>query len=64
MFYEEKLINGFLHFRNAPRGDWIPKSLKSVTDELISLRRENQSLKEALDAEAKDQAMEGCAGCL
>jgi len=29
MFYEEKTINGVLHFRTAPDGEWTVKPQKS-----------------------------------
>lgn len=34
MFYEEKIIDGVLHWRGIPGGDWIKKL--PVTEELAS----------------------------
>jgi hypothetical protein len=38
MYYEEKVINGILHYRTHPKGKFQPKSLESLTMEILRLR--------------------------
>ena len=36
MFYEEKVIDGILHYKTSPRGSWIPFSATSMTNKYIT----------------------------
>jgi hypothetical protein len=38
MFYEEKVINGALHWRPDEEGEWIPFSTQELTNKLIRCR--------------------------
>lgn len=31
MFYEEKLIDGIMHYRTDPDGEWIPYTLTELS---------------------------------
>lgn len=39
MYYEEKVINGVLHYCSTPGGDWIAKTAQELTMMLIEARR-------------------------
>ena len=39
MYFEEKVINGVLHARNTPDGEWIPLSPELLTTLLEAERR-------------------------
>jgi hypothetical protein len=43
MYYEEKVINGILHCRTNPTGEFKPKSLESLTIEILRLREKTLS---------------------
>ena len=49
MYYEELIINGVLHWRSTPNGDWIPKSLEQLTAERACLKEINRELLNLLD---------------
>jgi hypothetical protein len=38
MYYEEKIINGILQCRTHPKEEFKPKSLESLTNEILRLR--------------------------
>jgi hypothetical protein len=48
MYYDEKLINGVLHYRIDPKGDWLPVSPEEITRRLINSTAESFRLIEAL----------------
>lgn len=35
MYYEEEVIDNILHWRGTPDGEWIPKTLEELTNELL-----------------------------
>lgn len=37
MFYEEKVIDGVLHYRTSPDGDWRAKTAEQLTEMLETL---------------------------
>lgn len=39
MYYEEKLIDGVLHWRCTPDGEWRPMSPEKLTELVIGLRK-------------------------
>lgn len=43
MYYAEKIINGVLHFKNTPNGEWIEVSKEKLTYELKKPRLEKYS---------------------
>lgn len=45
MYYEERIINGILHYRGNPFDKWTPKTLEQLTEALERLRSENGVLK-------------------
>ena len=38
MYYEEKVINGVLHWRGTPEGQWIAKTAEQLTEMLLEAR--------------------------
>ena len=38
MFYEEKIIDGVLSFRNSPDGDWIPFTPEKLTAKFSEIK--------------------------
>ena len=38
MFYEEKMIDGVLHWRGTPTGDWQPVSPRELAEKIDILR--------------------------
>lgn len=43
MFYEEQIIDGVLHYRSTPTGEWVPMSAERLTALLIEARRHGAS---------------------
>ena len=39
MYEEESIIDGVLHWRGSPNGEWEPRTLKQLTDRTQSLER-------------------------
>ena len=39
MYYEERVIDGWLHWRSAPDGEWIRKTAVQLTEMLVASRR-------------------------
>jgi hypothetical protein len=35
MYYEEKLINGLLHWRGTPDGEWVPVSAERLSSRVV-----------------------------
>ena len=46
MFYQEKIINGILHFRNSPKGKWIEMTKEQLTK---IITRQNKRIVESDD---------------
>lgn len=44
MYYEEKIINGVLCFRNTPKGEWIKFSDIELTNEILRLKEKLKEL--------------------
>lgn len=44
MYYEEKIINGVLCFRNIPKGEWIKFSDIELTNEILRLKEKLKEL--------------------
>lgn len=40
MYYEEKLIDGVLHWRGTPDGEWQPMSKERLTALVLELRQQ------------------------
>lgn len=38
MWYEEKVINGVLHYRGTPSGEWTPMTKEMLTGVILQLR--------------------------
>lgn len=59
MFYEEKLIDGVLHFRGTPDGEWQPMTLAMYERKRIGYQQRIEQLEAALREailEHEDQA--------
>lgn len=58
MFYQEKIINGVLHFRNTPDGKWIEMSKEQLT-KIISKQNDrivpNDDINELINAEKQNR---------
>lgn len=39
MYYEESVINGVLHFRGTPDGEWIECGKESLTEKYMAAKR-------------------------
>lgn len=50
MYRDEKVIDGVLHWRGTPRGEWRPYSAARLTE--ILLRERAASIKLQLDTES------------
>ena len=48
MYYEEKIINGVLMYRNTPKGDWQQCSIEKMSTRLVALQNEVIDLKASL----------------
>lgn len=46
MYYEEKVIDGVMHWRSNPRAQFEPMTLEMLTKKLLIQREENKMLKE------------------
>lgn len=40
MYYDETVINGVLHIRTTPEGEWRPMTLRSLTSRLVKAEGE------------------------
>jgi hypothetical protein len=45
MFYEEEIIDGILHWRSVPKGDWIEFTKEGLTYELEKERKRDKRKK-------------------
>ena len=41
MFYQEKMIDGIMHFRTDPNGEWRPYTLESLSSRYNTLKKEH-----------------------
>jgi len=48
MYYAEKMINGILHYKNTPNGEWKPKSIESLSDRVVKAEKKVQELERQL----------------
>lgn len=53
MYYEEKLINGALHYRTAPNDEWVPVSTAELSQRCVQAETK---LREAETARDKHEA--------
>ena len=49
MYYAEKIIDGELHFKTTPNGEWQPFSTKTLTVMIVSMRKELVHAEERID---------------
>ena len=56
MYYEEKVINGVLCWRNTPQGRWERFSIEALTSALISERSQRETGSNELREELKHVA--------
>lgn len=50
MYYEEKIINGILHWRGTPDGEFIAYSAEAITNKLIESRAETRAMINGINA--------------
>lgn len=43
MYYQEKIINGILHCRHTPNGEWVELTKEAMTEKIIKLREKLES---------------------
>ena len=53
MYYEEKLINGVLMFKNNPDGEWKQCSIIQMGERILTLELAIQRLQNAVDSSAR-----------
>lgn len=41
MFYEEKMIDGVLHWRNIPGGQWVDYTAAQLSQRYVDLQKEH-----------------------
>lgn len=39
MYYAEKVIDGVLHYKTTPRGQWIPYTQEELSQMVIELKK-------------------------
>lgn len=44
MYYEEKIVNGVLHWRGSPNGEWTAMSAERLTALVLELRNQKQPI--------------------
>lgn len=50
MYYQEKVINGVMHYRGHPNDEWKPMTVQQLTDRLVlSKLNLNNALRELRD---------------
>jgi hypothetical protein len=49
MYYEEKLVNGVLCWRNTPNGEWNAFDVREMTRKYLVLKDEHDNIKWQLD---------------
>lgn len=40
MYYQEKMINGVLHYRNTPHGEWVKLSPEVLSKRVLRAEKE------------------------
>jgi len=48
MYYAEKMIDGILHYKTTPDGDWNPMSIQELSRRVVKAERECQEMGERL----------------
>jgi hypothetical protein len=48
MYHEEKIINGILHWRNTPNGEWIAYTAEQLSARCTELQAKSDKFKSAL----------------
>lgn len=56
MFYEEKMIDGVLHWRGTPTGDWQPVSPRELAEKIDILRTRLAESEARAEVGARDAA--------
>lgn len=41
MFHEEKIIDGLLHYRTMPDGEWTPYTAEQLTEKIEKMKAEH-----------------------
>lgn len=49
MYYEEKMIDGILNFKNSPKEDFKPFSLEALSQRIIDLKNELENVNVELE---------------
>lgn len=57
MFYEEKVLNGVLHYRNIPGGAWIEVSKEVLTEKYLREKDNNGGYAQLADVLAEFEPM-------
>ena len=53
MYYEERIIDGVLHYRYSPKDEFTPMSPKGLTKRISKLTAENRTLRDSLEEAVK-----------
>jgi len=54
MYYEEKIFNGILMWRNAPDGDWRQVSIEGMSQRIVQQKAEIDRLENELKQAQQD----------
>jgi len=54
MYYEEKIINGILHNRSSPQGEWVKCTLQRASAYIMELHEMIADLQQRLKEVTKD----------
>jgi hypothetical protein len=49
VFYEETVLNGILHWRGTPTGEWLPMNAEILTSMLLESREHSKNLNKVID---------------
>jgi hypothetical protein len=49
VFYEETVLNGILHWRGTPTGEWLPMNAETLTSMLLESREHFKNLNKVID---------------
>lgn len=50
MYHDEKLTNGILHWRGTPTGEWMPFTLKQLSERVMKAESERDVARATLIA--------------
>ena len=55
MYHEEKIINGVLHWRGAPDGEWVPYTIGELSAMVVNFKTGYKQAREELKRERESR---------